>query len=156
MPRTKKKKKRRKINLDNPNSATWRDKADGLWSDLVKIRDGFKCAICGKEGKPRKDGFCSKGLHSHHIVSRTRFRLRHDVDNGICLCNAHHGTFPWYQNWDYSVHGDNDSFIEWLKINRPLQHNWYLNNKDDKRMPDLTYEESYNLLLNIKKESCNE
>lgn len=53
---------------------------DELWSKLVKVRARFKCEYCWK----------TTYLNSHHIFSRNNYSTRFDLDNGICLCVAHH------------------------------------------------------------------
>lgn len=115
----KKKKKRRKPNLKSPNSRTWRDKADDAWRDQINAIG--KCEIC-----PR-----TTNLNAHHLISRTRLRFRHDLSNGICLCSWHHLRDP-----HCSPHSDSysdEGFIEWLKINRPGQFQWFEEHKKDMR-----------------------
>lgn len=53
---------------------------DTIWSYNVKVRDGFKCQLCGKK----------EGLNSHHIISRIHLSIRWDVRNGITLCEHCH------------------------------------------------------------------
>ena len=57
-----------------------RDRLDRLWADDVKLIAGSKCEYCSK----------TTTLNSHHIFGRSNFRLRWDVDNGMCLCAYHH------------------------------------------------------------------
>ena len=59
---------------------------DLLWADLVKERDDYTCQHCFKvypEGQRR-------GLHAHHIFTRTRRSTRWMLENGITLCFYHH------------------------------------------------------------------
>jgi predicted restriction endonuclease len=150
MLRKAKKKIRRKPDLSRPNSVTWRNKADTLWADLVKMRDGYRCAICGKKGASKIDGTPSKGLHAHHIISRARLRYRYEIQNGICLCRSHHGAHPNFRNRTVSAHGDYDVFMDWIEENRPCQYQWYLEHRDDKRMPCASYEDSFVCLMKLK------
>jgi hypothetical protein len=62
------------------HSADYRD-----WRNMVFIRDGYKCQICG---------FNNNNLKAHHldgfsIAPNKRF----DVNNGVTLCNDHHIQF---------------------------------------------------------------
>jgi len=128
-------KKRRKPNLKNPNSMTWRKKADKMWKQCI-LQVG-KCEHCGKTGQ----------LHSHHIISRVRLKYRHDISNGICLCARCHNFDP-----DISPHVDSYSgqkFIEWLATNRTGQYAWWYDHKDDKRQKEKTYKQCYYELKEI-------
>lgn len=80
-----------------------KDRCDDLWSELVKMRAGFKCEVC-----QRKDT-----LNSHHIYSRANHAVRHDPDNGVCLCVSHH-TF----NSRFSAHLTPADFIDWITEKR--------------------------------------
>ena len=55
-------------------------KLDDAWSELVKLRAGGKCEICGQ----------SRYLNSHHLFTRRNKAVRWDVDNGMALCPSHH------------------------------------------------------------------
>jgi predicted restriction endonuclease len=76
---------RRKPRQERPDtlirhSADYRD-----WRNMVFIRDGYKCQICGIN---------SNNLKAHHldgfsIAPEKRF----DVANGVTLCNDHHIKF---------------------------------------------------------------
>lgn len=55
-------------------------KLDDLWRKAVKIKWGFKCAVCGTD----------ENLESHHIFPRGNKGVRWDLDFGICLCVFHH------------------------------------------------------------------
>lgn len=58
------------------------------WGDKVKIRDGYKCVICGKPAN-----------NAHHLLYKGYFpEYANDVDNGITVCRrchiaVHRGTF---------------------------------------------------------------
>jgi len=58
------------------------DRADSLWSEIVKLRDNSTCQYCKlthtKEGK-------EKVVQAHHIFSRTYKSTRWDTANGITL-----------------------------------------------------------------------
>ena len=55
-------------------------KLDKLWSEKIKIIWGYKCARCGR----------TEYLNSHHIIGKSNFNTRWDLNNGICLCSGCH------------------------------------------------------------------
>lgn len=71
-----------------------------LWSEAVKIRDGYKCVYCGRSSKEIR-------LNSHHIFSRRHHSVRYSLENGICLCCGHHDLYP------FSAH-QSPAFTEWI------------------------------------------
>ena len=53
------------------------------WMFAIKIRDGWKCRIYNRD--------CNGRLEAHHILSWKDYpELRHEINNGITLCHAHH------------------------------------------------------------------
>lgn len=74
-------------------------KLDDCWSELVKLKAGNKCEVCGKRSP----------LNSHHIFSRSKKSTRWDVKNGLCLCVGHH-TF----SSKFSAHKTPTEFTFWL------------------------------------------
>lgn len=81
---------------------------DDLWAQVVKKRAGYKC---------EKDR-CNKttNLQAHHIISRQVWSLRHDLENGICLCIGHHFLFPT------SAHKDAVGFGKWIATIRDIPY----------------------------------
>lgn len=58
-------------------------KADIEWSKAVKERDNYTCKRCGV--------YAESGLHAHHKATRGAHpELKHDIDNGVTLCNSCH------------------------------------------------------------------
>lgn len=53
---------------------------DTAWADLVKIRAGYKSEISGKTDK----------LHSHHLRGKSNYRLRYELENGVCCTSGEH------------------------------------------------------------------
>lgn len=51
-----------------------------LWSECVKARAGYKSEYSGK----------TEGLNSHHIHGKPSYRLRFELDNGVCLTAGEH------------------------------------------------------------------
>ena len=84
-------------------------KMDTEWSERIKLRADYKCEYCKRKDKP---------LNSHHIFSRSNKAVRHDMDNGICLCVGHH-TF----SSKFSAHKTPAEVIEWIKDYKGLE--WY-------------------------------
>lgn len=59
---------------------------DALWAKVVKAQAGWRCVRCDSPDN----------LHGHHIVKRSRSAyLRHNIDNGLCLCRDCH---VWWHN----------------------------------------------------------
>ena len=135
------KKKRKKASLKarkaNPDSSYWKGKADDAWSE--EIKKVGECEVCG-----RTSDQCQ--LSAHHIIGRTRLRYRHDLSNGLCLCQTHH-TLGSYE--DVCAHGDMrqaENFKAWFKDTCPGQFQWFEEHKDDKRQKEMTYKECYESL----------
>jgi len=53
---------------------------DELWSKIVKYRAGNKSEYSGK----------NESLNAHHIFGKSNYRLRYELDNGICLTKGEH------------------------------------------------------------------
>jgi len=62
-------------------------KADKDWQLAVRLKDNYTC---------RKCGVYDEYIHTHHLATRgSTPALKHDVDNGICLCGSCHA---WVHN----------------------------------------------------------
>ena len=59
---------------------TLKKQNDELWSKIIKLRAGNKSELSGK----------TESLQSHHIKGKSCFRLRWELDNGICLTAGEH------------------------------------------------------------------
>ena len=59
---------------------TLKKQCDELWAKIIKLRAGNKSELSGK----------TEGLHSHHIIGKPGYRLRYELDNGICLTAGEH------------------------------------------------------------------
>jgi len=57
---------------------------DDLWAIVVKLRAGGKSEYSGKSGE-------GVVLCAHHIAGKVGYRLRYELDNGICLTIGEHG-----------------------------------------------------------------
>jgi len=73
-------------------------KADRLWSEIIKARDGYRCRRCGRSHRGR-------GLQAAHIFTRARRSTRWELLNGVCLCTGCH---MW-------AHRHPLEFHEWVK-----------------------------------------
>lgn len=63
-------------------------KPDLEWAKAVKERDGYRCRRCGRTS--------GQQIHAHHVITRAQApHLKHDVSNGIALCNSCHS---WVHN----------------------------------------------------------
>ena len=51
-----------------------------LWAKAVKLRAGNRSEMSGK----------AEGLHAHHIAGKPNYRLRFELENGICLTAGEH------------------------------------------------------------------
>jgi len=81
------------------------EQADELWSIAVKI--GGRCEISGK----------TYNLEAHHLIKRDNLQYRWDLRNGICLNSQFH----------LIAHTEDLTFLELLRINRPVQYGWFTN-----------------------------
>ena len=130
-------KKRRKPNLKNGNSMTWRKKADKAW----KNADGpVHCEICSLTGQANPQ----HQVQNHHLIGRTNLRYRHHLKNRIRLCSQHH-TMGQYRVKQVA-HGDLEQvrqFELWIADHKPEQHKWWVEHREDKRMRTETYQEAF-------------
>lgn len=83
-------------------------KADALWQEMI-CKPG-RCIIC-----------TSSGVSGHHLLLKSqcrqsRYVYRYHPLNGVPLCVACHVPF---------AHGKRDEFMEWLRVNRTEQFEWY-------------------------------
>ena len=61
--------------MKKPSRETLKNKCDKLWKEIIKSVG--RCEWCGRENGQ---------MHAHHIFGRSRFVLRWDIRNGVCLC----------------------------------------------------------------------
>jgi ribosomal protein S27AE len=123
----------------HPNNTYWRDKADRIWSELVR-REWQCCPVCG-----------NANIQAHHLLTKGAYpQYRHELMNGIGLCYTHHTAHvPGHP----SAHGSPRAFDDWLKEHYPDRYEWLqqARRRDEKR--GLTWKESYEM-LKTKEESC--
>jgi hypothetical protein len=115
----------------NPRSTYWRNKADALWSELIR-RPGV-CAVCG-EGN----------VQAHHLISRSAAATRHRLENGIALCPKHHRL-----DARLSAHKGPMAFAAWINQHHPDRWVWVNEHKWDVVRPN--YKEAYEYLCDVRR-----
>ena len=105
------KKKSLKERLKDPNSSTWRNKADNLWKRLVAVQWDHKCAVCGS----------GRYCQAHHLIPREMYSHRHVVMNGVLLCASHHK-----YSFELSPHKAPVEFFKWMLDTHPDLWDWLL------------------------------
>jgi len=91
--------------LKKPNL---KKECDDLWSKIIKKRAGHKSELASVKG------FCldeSTGIiQAHHIAKKPNYRLRYELDNGICLTAWEH---------KYGIHGNHEErYRNYIKLVR--------------------------------------
>ena len=65
---------------------TLQAQSDALWQQLIIGLYGNKCVVCVKEGLYKGQ----QPVTGHHLIRRCWGWFRHDLLNGIAVCNEHH------------------------------------------------------------------
>lgn len=90
--------------LKNPTKTQHKKICDRLWSEAVRLRDNNTCQKCG----------ATNGIDAHHVICKSvSLLLRHDLRNGIALCNNCH-TFG-----NESAHKNGLQFAKYFERIRP-------------------------------------
>jgi len=139
------------------NSKYYKDRADKLWGLCVKIKAGYQCELSFKQGRFSKThGLNTNGLNAHHLIERGQLGYRWDLNNGICLSVAVHGSHPNFRYRVYNAHGTDEQrerFKEIVEKMCPEKYEWWVFHKEIKsRTTMFSYEDHYEKLLDIKKE----
>ncbi len=85
---------------------------DDLWAVAVKLKAGNRCIIDNS----------AKTLNAHHLIGRSNYKFRWDIDNGVCL-----GAYRHRLADDMAAHGSTAAtarFMDWMQQNRLSQ--WML------------------------------
>jgi len=106
-----------------PKQKSMKQRCDELWKQAILKRAGGKCERCGS----------TKIVQAHHIIPRTKWRLRYDLENGVALCYRHHIAGP------DAAHKDAIGFTEWISSRRDIE---YL-----KTVKDVQTKNDYNLIF---------
>lgn len=97
-------------------SDKWMAKADRLWSRLVWLIYGGRCAMCGQP-VPFKE------RHPHHMIPRVVKLFRHDPKNGM-LFDGYCHNFA-----DMAPHNSAEAFKGWLSRAWPANSAWLEENQ---------------------------
>ena len=122
-PKKKLKKDRSKLQVkkDRPTSRYWMRKADAEWGKVMHHLKRY-CLICGRSDRQ---------LQAHHLIGRARVMTRHDIDNGVILCNIHHN-----RDVTCSPHAGPIGFTEFLRENHPDKLEYVIKNQHLTGKPD--------------------
>lgn len=99
------------VSLGRSNRPTLKE-LDRLWAECVKARAGYRCEYSGKKGQ----------LNAHHIDGKPNYRLRYELENGICITNgvhfyvAHHaGRAQEFRKKALQIREIDEKFLETLR-----------------------------------------
>jgi len=141
------------------------EKCDDLAKVIAKLHNP-RCSICFKSGEAdKKSGLPIKGLHWHHILSKSSFpQFRFDPMNWLVLDARHHGganLFPKcdedyiFAHMEPEREPENDLIIipnrfdRWLQSQENDKWCWKEEHKDDKIIVDIDYAE---IFVNLRDE----
>jgi len=93
--------------MRKPSRKTLVRNLDKVTAEVVKLRDDYTCQRCMK----KCSGF---GAHWSHIYSRSRYSMRWDLLNSVCMCAGCH---LWY-------HGYPTMSGEWFKKKWPHRYDY--------------------------------
>lgn len=99
--------------------AHFMDHCDHLWSEAVKLKAGYLCAI---DKKP-------DSLNSHHLIGRSNYKYRWNVDNGVCL-----GCYRHTMAHDMAAHGSTSAtqaFAHRFASMYPERWGWFSTHRTD-------------------------
>lgn len=122
-----------------PNSKYWRNKADGVWRELVCMLWSDRCAVCGATGR----------MEAHHLRTRSLRSSRHGLLNGILLCPSCHKF-----DSSLSAHKAPLAFADWLEKEHPDHYNYAVNTKKIISKA-ATYKETFDRLVQLKESALN-
>jgi 5-methylcytosine-specific restriction endonuclease McrA len=71
---------------------------DTLFSEAIRMRDGFTCQRCGHQ---------NKSAQAAHIWTRNNYSTRWDMENALCLC------YMCHIKGFHSAHREPAEFLEW-------------------------------------------
>ncbi|TET08482.1 MAG: hypothetical protein E3J83_03285 [Candidatus Atribacteria bacterium] len=80
------------------HTARWilKKRLDVLWAQAVKVIAQNRCEIVTDKRCQNVNGLGKgHGLNAHHLIGRSNFNVRWDVDNGVALCVKHHVFSIW-------------------------------------------------------------
>ena len=89
-------------------------KADREWQEAVCQQAGRRCERCGSV----------LGVSGHHLIRRDHLKTRHELKNGLALCNYHH----------QMAHDKPAAFWKWLAEVSPTRAAWVEEHRRTKSM----------------------
>lgn len=105
-------KRKKKATKTEKNTTLLRKMCDRLWSRAVRADFNGRCAVCGKQA-----------TDAHHLVPRQFYATRHDINNGIALCQYDH---IW--NKKVAPHQNPSAWQRWLEEHHPSRVEWCRDN----------------------------
>lgn len=99
--------------------------ADRLWSNIIRLRDGYICVRCHHQ-----HGLKSKGIHNSHYFSRSREATRFMWDNCDTLCLACHLLWSKEKRAEYTAFKKKQlGFMryEWLSFSAKIPNSEFEN-----------------------------
>ena len=140
-----------KKSLKLPKKESLKKQCDNLWIECVKARANYSSELSGVPGK--KIGG-SAIITSHHIVGKSNYRLRYELENGICLENGKEHIFGVHHKFNPSVSKEYQDKI--IKKITQKKYDWLLTLRGDKSKIDLHLIKIYlTQQLEIFKKSTN-
>lgn len=82
--------------MKRPNQEVLLKICKALWTECIKVRAGYKSELSGREGLQIGGAFV---IQAHHLYGKSCYRLRFELDNGICITTGEH---------NYYAHGSRD------------------------------------------------
>jgi hypothetical protein len=131
--------------VTHSSKKTIRNKCDTAWAELIKIKAGGRCEVCGTPTTKKAIKNKCYSLNSHHVVGRGNLNLRWDIRNGACLCVRHH------KFGIYSAHENPIWFINWFKTHRPEDYE-YLQNPEFNKFKTWYISDYEKILFELEKE----
>lgn len=62
-------------------------KVDKLWGEVIKARAGYRSELSGAAGRQIGGDAI---LHPHHLRGKSTYRLRYELENGVCCTSGEH------------------------------------------------------------------
>jgi 5-methylcytosine-specific restriction endonuclease McrA len=88
---------------------------------FVNERDGYKCRVCSRRGRPGAASLLDK-LHHHHLHNRS-LGGAHETANVVLLCSSHHSEV--HVEGTLRLSGDADARDELHRLRGVKVERWY-------------------------------
>lgn len=133
-PKRKYRKRRKRTNSNVPAKGRLREMADRLWSQAIREKWDWRCAVCGH-----------RKTEAHHLIPRQHQATRYDLRNGIGLCPRCHKF-----DEDISPHQNAFGWIRWLSVNHPSIAEWVTENDRPKFEGTVNADYYVGIILGLK------